>query len=484
MNALQIYRNCCVATLVFLGLIGCQQDLPTLVVPDTNPQSPSTERALHLSVSTPNSVELRAGGADPMLEVSRLLLLFYDDGSDAKLQRIREVEIGSSDQLTDVKVLLPPANYKLIAIANPSPKLRELAQQGSALSLFTTPNALATYELMDRVGEGAPKSFPLINEQGAVSIPSTNFDLNAESVSLKLEPMIARVLVYGTPQLRGMTKGIARAQYILGGTQSKSYLLRQLASLQDGQQETAGDNSPRAKRYARTPIWEVWGGQAPSTTEGINSLELRHYYETPAMWVGMEDSRDAFTAEKLRQGSLYSREATMPEQAFLEGTTPYVVLAYPCIPEGLTLSGESGWVSYRGRNYTEAQVKGLLQSGMPEQEDLKVLKQALTDAHITAQSFSRGFEQGGIRFYYKGYSYYTIYIRHFGQGIGSGPTYGRYGVVRGNEYRIHVKSIMDVGSPTPPLLSGRLSPLVEQQRGALSLEISPLVEREQEVVGL
>lgn len=108
------------------------------------------------------------------------------------------------------------------------------------------------------------------------------------------------------------------------------------------------------------------------------------------------------------------------------------------------------------------------------------LMEAIRLNNINESSFSnsQGFDKGGIKFYYQGYSYYSVFIKHFGD---PNKRYGFYGLVRGNEYHIRLLKINDPGSPTPLVYTNNMNPISEEQSSALKLQVSTLNVRNQDV---
>ena len=125
------------------------------------------------------------------------------------------------------------------------------------------------------------------------------------------------------------------------------------------------------------------------------------------------------------------------------------------------LAPDEGWIRYKGGAMKESVFAALVQEvlknvdaynnpvdGMPS-SFLEALKQGLKDPEkkglLTARSAA--FTINGIQFYHHSYNYYFLPIRHFGQT--EAPlwnSFGRYGVVRNNEYAIHLNTILGYGS--------------------------------------
>lgn len=239
--------------------------------------------------------------------------------------------------------------------------------------------------------------------------------------------------------------------------------------------ETPGDGSSPEDRYPKSEHYDTWLSTPPTKTAGLLS-----YYDPLGVttdadaWCAMPTSEPTSNAWKQARG-IYAKESTIPPTAYLTGTIPTVYLRFPYIPSGLTLTAGEGWLSFQGQYYTETQVKQMLQKQQYPNEELK---QALTRAGITTASFTEPFDKEGLAFYHKGFSYYTIPIRHFDNTKAPSKTsIGRYGLVRGNEYRIHITHIQRAGSPLPLKLEDNMTPLSEEKAHHSALTLAPVITR-------
>lgn len=447
----------------------------TLII--DKPIAPSgSEAYLRLAVNRPNDVTLRSLTSEPMKDIKTLLLLFYSTDHQT-LQNIKEFSITSADQLNNLVVRLEAKDYKLVALANPSSKIRGLINIGSPLSNLTSAQALVADDFLDP----ETKLMLMGNEQGAITIPSSSFKSDAsslsESITLSLEPSLARILVYGEPTLRAGSKGTAPAKYLVTNIQKQAYVLRQLNLLSDGTEEQANDRSARNLRYAKTPTWLTWQQTPPSHSDAVGAFSAAQ--STAAnMEAPILASAEAFASQLKDNTTLYSKESTMPDNSYFLSTVPCAVIAYPYIPKGLSLTSNEGFISYQGRYYSESEVKKMIQTSDRSKDPQ--LMEAIRLNNINESSFSntQGFDKGGIKFYYQGYSYYSVFIKHFGD---PNKRYGFYGLVRGNEYHIRLLKINDPGSPTPLVYTNNMNPISEEQSSALKLQVSTLNVRNQDV---
>ena len=76
-------------------------------------------------------------------------------------------------------------------------------------------------------------------------------------------------------------------------------------------------------------------------------------------------------------------------------------------------------------------------------------------------NLNSGFETAdGLKFYYAGYNYYSVKIRHSLSGDPNLPLYARYGIVRNNFYTVKLRSLSGYGSPVltyPAAMSAQVS---------------------------
>ncbi len=464
---------------LFLSLIlmSCEREPCTCSKDDG--EEARTEQFLSLRLNAPNVVTLRASStnSDPMLSAEKLRFLFYkgEAGSEVVAQIVEKIFTSSMKDGFQLKLV--PDDYKLVVLANPSQKLLELTAAGSPLTKLTEAQPISTLNFLNIEGESF--TIPMANEQGVIEVHKSDFHATNTIASglpvteVQLESMLARVLVFGTPEINGTQPVGLEPKFLINNMASSVAPLRPLHKLRTGENEQVGDNSAKADRYAFSTLWEQWASSTPTNTELIGSYPKKAFAVNDN-WAPMKKTVAEYETILNKQRPLYVKETTLPPTAYLQGLAPCVIIKYPYAPKGITLNGQEGWLSYEGRYYTETKAKELLASS-----ESSALKTALTTAGITSDSFSEAFSKSGINFYYQSYNYYVVYIRHFAEATEKNA-YGRYGVVRGNEYRIEIKSIQDAGTPLAPELKGNISPIAELESKGMQVKISELVTRSQE----
>lgn len=413
-----------------------------------------------------------------MQAIQQLRFVFYTTDSRPSVKEIRELAVSASTDLKKLDLSLPEGSYQLVVLANPTLKIKELTALGKPLSALTAPTKLFLNELLiDR----SPLRISMLNAGDPIAVAPEAFGSSAQRIQVTLEPTLARVLLYGEPTLAsGATTGTAPAGYIVHPQALTEALLRPLGLIRSGGEESAGHRSSEADVYPRGPLFSAWESQSPTSLKELLtyfSLDKLQQTSGESFWTAPVADESKLT-QLYRKSSCYARETTLPPKAYLTGAVPSLLIRYPYIPEGLTLTGDEGWVSFEGNYYTETQVKGWIKT---KQFDDERLKQACTQAGLTESSFAQAFEQEGIAFHYRGYSYYTLPIRHYEDSKAPEKTsIGRYGLVRGNEYRIHLTRILRPGRALPPDLSTDLSPLAEEKSLSATLEVRPLTTRSSE----
>lgn len=459
-----------------LALTSCRSHDAGMPLPELRPEG----SVLHLSISTPRSVALRGAEAvDPMQQIKTLHFAFYAEDSQL-VTEVREVKVTSPDQLKDLTLALPEGAYKLVVVANATPALVRETAVGRPLSAISEYRSM----LVDALSTASDGSLTIaqLSEQGAISVPASAFASTTPQVQVTLEPALARVFVYGEPQLpTGVTRGSAPADYLVNGVARYTAPLRPLGLLRSGVKEAQGDGSNPADRYPSSRLYELWGNSIPTTL-----TEALAYY-TPEMILGKTDmtipraallaDEASFVTARMSQ-AYYIRETTVPPTAYLVGSVPTVVLRFPYIPEGLSLQGNEGWCSFEGKCYAEHDLRQMIRTGKAADPRLRA---AITAAGLSEAKLSAPFESHGISFHYRGYCFYTIPIRHFNDSEAPEKTsLGRYGLVRGNEYRIHLTRILRPGAAVPPDLAHDMHPLTEEKDLRTVVNVRPIINRSQE----
>lgn len=468
------YQKLSSSLLLFLGLVSlsnCSSNYGTQE-PKVSKVKEGKGQFLRLSIHRPREVVLRALKRDPMVEIKQVYMLFYDQTTD-KLKYVREAKATSDRALDKLDVQLPSGDYKLVVLANPTKDILRMTNVEAPLSMLTE-----AQKVYSGVFTGDDGSFVMSNDQGPIVIGKSLFRETAHEslttpTTVTLEPCLARILVYGTPQVHGGRKGDMPIKYMVTNVLQKTSVLRQLNKLSTGVMEQQGDNSSREQRYAKSSVWDAWLQSLPKDGADMANYSL-NALKASAMTNTAHETIEQYSGELATNLTLYHKETPVPENAFQKAYVPYALIAFPYIPEELQLKNGEGWLSYQGQYYSESQFKTMLQNNsLPE-----ALKSIVERNHINAEKLTSsegGFSLDGLNFYYKSYNYYPVFITHFG-GDPAHAVYGQYGIVRGNEYRIHLVEVSSIGSATPILYTNDFSPVFsDKHTGILARVMEPIV---------
>ena len=197
----------------------------------------------------------------------------------------------------------------------------------------------------------------------------------------------------------------------------------------------------------------------------------------------------------------YVSETTVDPHHFTYAFLPSLLVGYKVYPTSLNelsdFKSDEGWVSfnghyYRGHDFT-TYMKAILKRNKSTSETKPVVTiptgypqdlQAVCEEYVKTygdkmllkatgyQGELYPIDFKGLRYYLRSYNYYYLPIQHAPDQEG----YGRYGIIRNNDYRIEIKSISDFGSPV--MMNIKLHPEEYAPKQAISstLTLTPLEE--------
>lgn len=418
----------------------------------------STDSAyISFSLDCPQGV-LREGGEDPIHQVRCLTLYIFDGNSpESKMIGIKRVE---GNMATPTPVKLVRKECYILSFVNATEALEKRLQGYTQLKDFREAIKGDISYLADVDGSKVHSVVMSPVSSDPCHVSEDQFSETIEGLGgktacqLEVEPMLARVFVYGAPHVANgevllLDEKIAfRTIYF-----SQEFDLIRRTKLE-------GEEQPYAKDYAYSPGYEAIKDQAPGslTAEFIGKYRVA---PNPALFYATA-GKERNSAD-LSDKRLYVKETTCPPNQYLVSLVPHIVVRAKVVPKTLKdgLTADEGWVRYKGGAMKESAFAALVQEvlknvdaynkpvdGMPS-GFLPALKQGLKDPEkkglLTA--CSAAFTINGIQFYHHSYNYYFLPIRHFGQT--EAPlwnSFGRYGVVRNNEYAIHLNTILGYGS--------------------------------------
>lgn len=441
---------------LFMGvlLLACHTSSPNKGKTTT---SSADSAYLSFSLDCPQGV-LRDGSVDPIRQVHRLSLYIFDGNSpESNLIGIKKVE-GNPASSTPIKLVRKECY--ILSFVNVTEMLEKKLQGYTQLKDFRDAIKGDISYLADVDGSKIHSIAMSPVSSAPCHVTEDQFSETIEGLvgktpcKLEVEPMLARVFAYGTPH-------VANGEVLLLDEEigfRTIYFSQEFDLIRRTKLE--GEEQPLAKDYAYSPGYEALRDQAPGslTAEFIGKYRVA---PNPVLFyapVGKERNSADLSDKKL-----YVKETTCPPNQYLVSLVPHIIVRAKVVPKILKdgLAPGEGWIRYKGGVMKESVFAALVQEvlknvdaynnpvdGMPS-SFLEALKQGLKDSKkkglITARKAS--FTINEIQFYHQSYNYYLLPIRHFGQT--EAPlwnSFGRYGVVRNNEYAIHLKTILGFGS--------------------------------------
>ena len=441
---------------LFMGvlLLACHTSSPNKGKTTT---SSADSAYLSFSLDCPQGV-LRDGSVDPIRQVHRLSLYIFDGNSpESNLIGIKKVE-GNPASSTPIKLVRKECY--ILSFVNVTEMLEKKLQGYTQLKDFRDAIKGDISYLADVDGSKIHSIAMSPVSSAPCHVTEDQFSETIEGLvgktpcKLEVEPMLARVFAYGTPR-------VANGEVLLldGEIGFRTIYFSQEFDL-IRRTKLEGEEQPLAQDYAYSPGYEALRDQEASslTAEFIGKYRVA---PNPVLFyapVGKERNSADLSDKKL-----YVKETTCPPNQYLVSLVPHIIVRAKVVPKILKdgLAPGEGWIRYKGGVMKESVFAALVQEvlknvdaynnpvdGMPS-SFLEALKQGLKDSKkkglITVRKAS--FTINEIQFYHQSYNYYLLPIRHFGQT--EAPlwnSFGRYGVVRNNEYAIHLNTILGFGS--------------------------------------
>ena len=454
--------------------------------------------------------DLRSGENDPISAVEKLDLYFFSSEEvPAERTLVAHRTFGKAELTTNapLSMSLPVASYYLVAVLNGTPTIQNSLGQGLLWTKLFEP----AYKLADLYTKSENKVTSVVwsNDQGPVQIDESAFDKGASSVPVTLTRTLARVRLFGEPKVPqymsiDLTNG---GTFKVGCRANVSFLMRELAPLigsTESVMEKPGDGSNFATRYAYSP-----GYHEIASSDKNNQKALLATYRV------VNDDKTIFNMESLKlvpktinecdltQFVYYIPETTVDPDHYSYYFLPAVLIGYKIYPTSLESLGDfksdEGWVSfngsyYRGRDFI-AYLKDIYKrnkaTGNPKPlvtipEGYPKALQDVCEEFVATQGdgmlISNPKYQGelypidykGLRYYLRSYNYYYLPVQH----APSQERYGRYGIVRNNDYRIEINSISDFGTPLLMMPANHSEKYIPKQPITSTLTLTPLAEHD------
>lgn len=453
-------------------------------------------------------VDLRAGENDPMSAVEKLDLYFFSSESEpAERTLVAHRTFGKAEVATNapLSMSLPVSSYYLVAVLNGTPNIQNTFGQGVSWSKLFEP----TYRLADLYTRSGDKVTSVVwsNDQGPIQIDKSAFDKGASSVQVTLTRAIARVKLFGEPKVPqymslDLTNG---GTFKIGCRSLQSFLMRELAPLigsPESVMEKPGDGSKFATRYAYSPGYQEIATSEPSNQKALlDTYRLRNNNRTICNLESLKLVPKTVDECDLAYDGYYSLETTVDPDHTTYYFLPSMLIGYKLYPASLDALGDfkadEGWVSFNGRYYRgrdfNTYLKAIYQRNKTTGKPKPVVTvptgypkalQDVCEEYVATQGdkmlITTAEHQGelvpidykGLRYYLRSYNYYYLPVQH-------APTqegYGRYGIVRNNEYRIEINSISDFGTPLLMNPADHPDKYVPKQPISATLTLTPLEE--------
>jgi len=408
---------------------------------------------ISFSLDCPQGV-LRDGSEDPIHQVRCLSLYIFDgDKPESKLLGIKKLE-GNMASPTPIKLVRKECY--ILSFVNTTEALEKRLQGYTQLKDFREAIKGDISYLADVDGSKVHSVVMSPVSSDPCHVSEDQFSETIEGLGgktacqLEVEPMLARVFVYDVPH-------VANGEVLL---LDEKIAFRTIYFSQEFDLIRRTKLQPLAKDYAYSPGYETIKDQALGS---LTAEFIGKYRVAPNPVLFYATAGKERNSADLSDKKLYVKETTCPPNQYLVSLVPHIVVRAKVIPKILKdgLAPGEGWVRYKGGVMKESAFASLVQevlknidaydkpvNGMPS-GFLEALKQGLKDSKkkglITARKAS--FTINEIQFYHQSYNYYLLPIRHFGQT--EAPlwnSFGRYGVVRNNEYAIHLNTILGFGS--------------------------------------
>lgn len=393
------------------------------------------------------------------------------EGSD--VAKTSDADPAPADPTTNRFFMVPKKvvkkDYYMLVLANPHPVSLDATMKGKNMSEFETAAKFETSELKDLIGSTTSKNVDMefcmmSNARGYIDVFKDDIKdtpalalVNGVPKEALLDRIAAKVTVTGWPQFINGTGDFSTFTWRMDGTNKKTYWMRKLAVTADGAPEIYND--PRGILYAEDPnfdgfsndrIAEGGGSSFPNLADEFTRI-VKNDITNP-----VDDSSWEFALEN-----------TMEADEQWEDVTTRVVLKGNFIPD--TFAANESYYYFQGKAYKHVQIETMLFNNLwTGHEDLEAAVMADAAAgpnrkfnFVASNSGTiAGSEptesvasEEGIRFYKSGISYYYVLLRHFNDSQKpDAMSYGRYGIVRNNVYKVSVNSISgpgDVDIPEP-----------------------------------
>lgn len=453
----------------------------------------------NLRISLPLSMpSFRSDVQDPMTTISKVSFLFFNGDNESSRIVEKRDELLASTTKRDFSLQLTPANYFLLVVANATPEMENRMKIGATLKEV---NADLCRINMSHYQDPETMQCLLLNDQALVPVTKEHFadpkhERQIPPLVVNIEPCLARFIVHDYPVISADLTNLAPDKYAFEVGVSENYFtpIRRMHKLASGKMEARGDGSSAKDRYAMTAgamLVEKMVAEKRNRNDIINALLEDNVGEWPirnkrGYAPPIQEWFDASTSlqQKLASKHSYKVETTAPEGSQETFAYPFVCLIYRLIPKGFDLGNDEGFATYRNKPFKESELRAMLQAAaagkkvtIPKGFDASMeddIKMVITNPLY--KDLAIGFTVGDISYYQKAQSYYPIFIRHFSDEVAPElSSYGRYGIVRNNEYHLKISKIRKLGYATPVSFINDQHNVTEKKPVDYSISVEPIV---------
>lgn len=369
-------------------------------------------------------------------------------------------------------------------------RLRNTTKIGCKLSDFTQAIQVAVEDITNK-GKGGPAAnnfFLMTNADGLVYVPASKLATNAQGahdapVSARVERAVAKVEIKKDPAIAIPAEfELGNISWDLVNSNKYFYWMRKPTFLIDpagtaGAHELAGTPvSDRATIYAEDPnfadLSTANGGTVTQRKAHFNTAEELFYDDVENRVISPTVLKNYTAYTNISAGSTYTLENTMKADDQSPEVITQVLCAIPIVAEATNSWHDAdrtrtqyGYFVFKDMLITAAEMKGYASNyGSIPLPSLAGLEDAIeavkNDSGIaidfttlgdspTSEDNNHAFDEYGLRYYKYGVNYFTALIQHYDGYSSTTPAdaYGRFGIVRNNQYTVNITEITGFGSP-------------------------------------
>ncbi|MDH6534888.1 hypothetical protein D0T51_07670 [Parabacteroides sp. 52] len=359
--------------------------------------------------------------------------------------------------------------YRMLVILNPVSAVKAITRESDHLSTFLQEVNMDKNTLTATGGVAQKNAFMMTNHQGLIDISLADLKETADQahmapVAVKVDRLVAKVIVdkKADTDFSVLPEGarVRDFSWELDVTNKKTYWMRVMAPMMNGSMEVIGAN--RDWIYAEDPNFQGLNTGVAATDE-LNREANFNYIAKATLYPVLSNKFDSDATATAAEKYQYALENTMAADEQVNDVMTRVVIRCQYAPPGFAF-GESYYL-YKGVVINQTHMSFYRTADIGQIPDaLSDIKEAIwnVEEHSGFSILSppaSSYDMYGIKYFYQGYCYYRVPIRHFACVKTDPLPYGYYGMVRNNTYKISISSIdgpggIHVGEPGPFISAG------------------------------